>query len=129
MSHEQKKISIDAKAINVILDKLGSAFAWNETIDGSIFWDIVFNKLCMLKQHGTSDYQPFQPKQLTDEWLIKFVQNHGRRPAVQAKDYESDEWSPVVPLIKVVCDLPFKYIVANGRAYRLCKLAYGEPLE
>jgi hypothetical protein len=115
-----------------VLCDLPSAFTWCLTIDGTDYWNSVFNKLAGLKQHGTSDYKPVEPKQpeITDEWLIRFIQKHGRRPLVHVRDVASRTWSLPVPLIAVSNreDMQYRYRVV-GDCCVFCKLADGEPLE
>lgn len=109
------------------------AFAWEDTVDGRDYWNSVLEKLEGLRDHGTSDYKPLQPKQpeITDEWLIRFIQNHGRRPLVLVKDFEESAWSKPVPLVMVqkpYVGFCFRVMGSGGR-FRFCKLADGEPLE
>lgn len=131
MSHEQKKIAIDSDAIDTLIMKLLIAFDWRVTVDGEVFWESIHKKLTGLRDHATSDYKPLQPKQpeITDEWLIRFIQRHGRRPSVQVRDHISDEWSSPHQLIAIWFDRPFKYGLLKGGVYKFCKLAAGEPLE
>jgi hypothetical protein len=130
-THEQKKISVDGARVRDAIKNLTYAFDWKDTADGPQFWQSVVNRLIDLRMHETSDGKPLkaQEPQMTDEWLLKFIANHGRRPKVHVRDDKSKPWSRDALDLQAVKTSTHRKFYTFLSSWVFCKLADGEPLE
>lgn len=123
---EQIKITVHQDEIAKCMKSLMCAFKWSETIDGEGYWRDVVMKLEGLKFNCTNNYKPLSPE-ITDEWLVKFITKHGRRPMVHVKDHVALEWSKEpIELYAVRKGFTQKFMAAIG-CWAMCKLADDEP--